>query len=478
MAVERMSKVLLVNTNTEKAPYPVPPLGLCIIASVIKNEHEVMVYDGTFDEGRALIGLLSEFKPDYIGATIRNIDDMDVVNPTSYIESIKHKFITPILESGNAPLILGGSGFSILPEFYLDHYSADYGVAGEGEIVFPDLLHCLDRGGDPSAVAGVFTRDDAGVMPCRTFDMMKLPFSEIDRKIDYPPYRGRGSYPIQTKRGCAHRCVYCTYKRIEGCRYRTRPPVHIADEIEQAQQRLGQLTFEFVDSTFNDPPGHAEGICRELAVRKLSLRLRTMGINPCNATSELFDLMCLSGFAQIDCTPDTASSRMLASLKKNFKLPDLIRTANLVREYDMPTMWFFIFGGPGETEETIRETFAFIDSCVSGKDMVHMTCGLRIYPGTDLHGTALEEKMIEPDDMLAEACFYFSKELGRDRLLSIINDASRARPNCVPVAETAPSPKMMSEAVRMREEMHLNEPLFRTLLRLRYRMLGKEMPSQ
>jgi radical SAM superfamily enzyme YgiQ (UPF0313 family) len=478
MAACRMSKVLLINTNTEKSPYPVPPLGLCIIASVIKNGHEVMVYDGTFDEGNSLIGLLSDFKPDYIGATIRNIDDMDVVNPTSYIESIKRKFINPILESGNASLILGGSGFSILPKFFLDHYSSDYGVAGEGETIFPDLLSCLDQGGDPSTVPGVLTRDNAGGMPHRTFDMMHLPFSEIDRKIDYSPYRGRGSYPIQTKRGCAHRCVYCTYNRIEGCRYRKRHPAHIADEIEQAQQRLGPLTFEFVDSTFNDPSGHAEAICRELAGRKLGLRLRTMGINPCNASSDLFDLMCSSGFTQIDCTPDTASSHMLKSLKKNFTLSDLIRNAKLVREFDMPTMWFFIFGGPGETEETIRETFAFIDSYVRGKDMVHMTCGLRIYPWTDLHRLALEEKIIEPDDTLADARFYFSKELGKDKLISMINEASRIRPNCVPVAETAPSPEMMSEAVRMRDEMRLNEPMFRTLLRLRYRMLGKEMPLQ
>ena len=473
-----MSKVLLINTNMEKKPYPVPPLGICLIASAIRKDHEVMVYDGAFDHGKGLACLVSDFRPDYIGVTIRNIDDMDILNPTSYIEPILQTFIKPVRETTDAPLILGGSGFSIFPEYFMDYYRADYGVSGEGEAVFPDLLHCLENGKDPSCVPGVFSLKKAGSAPTRAFDLVNLPFSEIDLKIDYGPYRGRSSYPIQTKRGCSHRCIYCTYNCIEGYHYRTRLPAHIADEIEQTAERLGPVTFEFVDSTFNDPPGHAEAICRELAKRSLGLRLRTMGINPCNASPELFELMLSSGFAQIDCTPDTASPAMLSSLRKNFTLADLTKTARLVREFDMPTMWFFIFGGPGETEETIRESFEFIDSWVSGKDMVHMTCGLRVYPGTDLHLSALKEKIVHPGDPLTDARFYVSKELGREKLISLIKEAALARPNCVPVTESTPSPQMMSDAAMMREQMLLTEPMFRSLLRLRYRMFGREMPCQ
>jgi len=200
-----------------------------------------------------------------------------------------------------------------------------------------------------------------------------------------------------------------------------------------------------------------------------------MGINPCNTSPELFMLMRKAGFAQIDCTPDTASPSMLASLGKNFTHADLKNAARIIRETDMPTMWFFIFGGPGETAETIDESFDFIDECISRKDMVHMTCGMRIYPGTALHRRALDDGIVGPGDDLTETRFYISPRLGQDRLIKIINDKSRARPNCVPVMETTPSPEMMREAVKMREEARLTEPMFRTLLRLRYRMFGKEM---
>ena len=309
----------------------------------------------------------------------------------------------------------------------------------------------------------------------RYLDLAKLPFSEIDKKIDYAPYRARGSYPVQTKRGCSHRCVYCTYNCIEGYRYRVRPPEQVAEEIAQAAGRLGDVTFEFVDSTFNDPPGHAEGICRAINRRGLNIRLRTMGINPCNATQELFDLMIAAGFAQIDCTPDSASPRMLVNLGKNFTLEELENTARIVRGSDIPTMWFFIFGGPGENEDTMRETFDFIDRSISGKDMVHMTCGLRIYPGTGLYRRAIEDGTLAPGDPATDTVFYISRDLGRDRLFELITEASRARPNCVPVMETEPPPEMMRAAMELRKERRLTEPMFRTLLRLRYRMFGREM---
>ncbi len=472
-----MKKVFLVNTNTETRPYPVPPLGLCLLAASIEKEYEVRIYDGTFRGGDGLAGEVSEFAPDYIALSIRNIDNMDILHPTNYMEPIARDFVVPIRGVTDAPVILGGSAFSIFPDHYMSLYGADYGVRGEGEGIFPRLLRCLDGGGDVLSLPGIHAGGRTGNAPATGyFDLGRLPFSEIDKKLDFNPYLTRGAYPVQTKRGCAHLCVYCTYACIEGRQYRLRSPEEIADEIEGAMKRLGNVTFEFVDSTFNDPPGHAEAICRELSRRRLGLRLRTMGINPCNASPELFSAMIAAGFTQIDCTPDTASSVMLRTMRKNFTLEDLKRAARMVRDSCIPTIWFFMFGGPGETEETMRETFDFIDACIDGKDMVHMTCGLRIYPGTALHGIAVEEGIVTPEDPLIEPRFYLSGGMRRDGLLDFLGKEARLRPNCVPVTETSPPPGMMREAMKHREEGDLDEPMFRTLLRLRYRSFGREMP--
>ena len=471
-----MKNVLLVNTNTEKNPYPVPPLGLCILAGILKKTYNVHVYDGMFDNGNNLAGVIEKYNPDYVGVSIRNIDNMDVINPANYMIPVLESFIKPIRRATEAPLILGGSAFSIFPRHFMNLYQADYGIIGEAENAFPQLLKCLEQGGNPGEIPFVWVKNAVALnTQASSVELNANPYSDIDLCIDYAPYRARSSYPVQTKRGCAHQCIYCTYNCIEGTTYRTRSPELIAEEIRLATERLGTGSFEFVDSTFNDPPGHAEAICREIIRTGINVRLRTMGINPCNASRELFGLMRGAGFSQIDCTPDTASPSMLVSLGKNFTREDLENTALIIRETAMPTMWFFIFGGPGETDATIRESFDFIDSCIGKMDMVHMTCGMRIYPGTGLHRLAIEHGMIDRDDDLTETRFYFSPGIGRDRLFAMINEASRTRPNCVPVMESTPSAEMMREAMRLREEERLDEPMFRTLLRIRYRMFGKEM---
>jgi hypothetical protein len=469
-------KILLVNTNTEKAPYPVPPVGLCLLLAVLEKNYETLVFDGLFTPFQDLPGVIRNFGPHYIGLGIRNIDNLVCANSFYYIDALYENFVKPIRDCTEVPVIAGGSGFSVFPFDLLKRLGLDYGIAGEGEEAFPALLEGLENKTDVSSIPGVVTRSTSRktFIPNRlSFDLGALPFSSIDRCVDFSPYRNRGAYAIQTKRGCGHQCVYCTYPCIEGAAYRRRPPQSIADEIEQAHERLGNVMFEFVDSTFNDPPGHAEEICREIIKRNMKVRLRTMGINPANTSRELFDLMLAAGFSQIDCTPDSASAAMLKDLGKNFTIADLEKTARLIREADLPTMWFFILGGPGENKTTIQETFAFIDRWVCPFDMAYLMAGMRIYPNTQLHRIALSEGLVSPDDSLLKPLFYISPNAPMETIDMMMTAASQKMPNCIPASQSVPSPEMMKRALEMRTENRLDEPMFRTLLRVRREMMNK-----
>ena len=488
-----MKKVLLVNANLERAPYPVPPLGLALVAEGLAAAGYVpRLFDGAFADPAALPAVARDFQPDYVGLGVRNIDDVVMDGTTCYVDGIRDKFIGPLRAATAAPLILGGAGFSIFPVPLMDLLAADYGLVGEGERRFPELLRALDAGEPVDGLPGVVCRGKAGATPGipatpspslpalprsgsvlprsgAASDPLVTPFANLDRWIDFAPYRARGAYPIQTKRGCAHECLYCSYAGIEGPRYRLRDPAAVVDEMSQAQQRLGSVMFEFVDSTFNDPPEHALAVCREITARGLEFRLRTMGVNPARLSAALIHAMREAGFVQMDCTPDSASPSMLDRLRKNFSLADLERAARCIRDAQLPTMWFFLFGGPGENEQTVRETFAFVDRCIEPLDMVHMTAGLRIYPGTGLHRVALQEGIVDASDDLLRPRFYVSPQLGKDRLRELLADAAARRPNCVPADESSPPPEMLREAALWREKEGLTEPMFRTLLRVRRR---------
>ena len=86
------------------------------------------------------------------------------------------------------------------------------------------------------------------------------------------------SYLIQTKRGCSHRCIYCTYSQLlEGRHYRLRTPLEVVDELEEAYYRYQIKTFEFVDSIFNDPIDYCVEILEEISRRPWQASFSTWG---------------------------------------------------------------------------------------------------------------------------------------------------------------------------------------------------------
>lgn len=466
-----MKRVLLINTNTCKVPYPVAPLGLCLLAGALEDAFDVRLFDGAFRGGDGLVDAVRDFQPDVVGLSIRNVDDMVPQGGTHFLAGVREDFLRPLRDATRVPLVLGGSAFSLYPNHLMEAFGADWGIVGEGEQAFPALLDALRDGRDPSGLPGVAGRRHDGsvfVNPPRCLaGPLTTPRADVDRRIDFAPYRRLGSYPVQARRGCTHGCIYCTYPSVEGRSYRLRDPADIAAEIGEAAARLPGVTFELVDSTFNDPPGHAEAICREIVARAPGVRLRTMGVNPGGVTDTLLDLMRSAGFAQIDCTPDSASPRMIRSMGKNFTHGELVQAARRIRRIGMPTVWFFLFGGPGEDDGTLAETIRFIDDEIAPEDLVLMGMGLRIYPGTPLHRVALREGMVAPGDDLVDQAFYVAPALGFDGLLQRLDEAAATRPNCLPPGENTPTPAMLREAVELRTREGLVEPMFRTLLRIR-----------
>ena len=73
-----------------------------------------------------------EFQPDFVGISLRNIDDVLIRQREKFYDELA-PFTATIRQHSQAPVVLGGSGFSIFPEKLLALTGADYGIAGEGE---------------------------------------------------------------------------------------------------------------------------------------------------------------------------------------------------------------------------------------------------------------------------------------------------------------------------------------------------------
>ena len=118
-----------------------------------------------------------------------------------------------------------------------------YAVAGDGGRASVALGGALWSGGPNEAMPGL-VRDNNGTVtftpPGEDADLDSLPPPALHRWIDLARYQRHGAtIPIQTKRGCVYKCVYCTYRNGEGWGYRTRPPEPVADANEEPKSEAG-----------------------------------------------------------------------------------------------------------------------------------------------------------------------------------------------------------------------------------------------
>jgi hypothetical protein len=90
-------------------------------------------------------------------------------------------------------------------------------------------------------------------------------------------------------------------------------------------------------------------------------------------------------------------------------------------------MGFLLLGGPGETLETVAESLAFADSLEL--EMLKITMGIRIYPGTELEKTAREEGRIAEGDDLLQPRFYLARGL-EEGLAPTVHAWMAKRPFC------------------------------------------------
>ncbi|MEK6621713.1 MAG: cobalamin B12-binding domain-containing protein, partial [Planctomycetota bacterium] len=147
-------KILLISANNERHPYPVAPIGIAYIAKALQDKgHAVRLTDLCFvEDGRSSIAkTLQDFNPDVIGISIRNIDNLTYHKSVFYMPGIR-RIVDFLKTRTSAPLVVGGSGFSIFPEEVLRYLALETGIVGEGETAFVQLLDVIEHGGSPSHI--------------------------------------------------------------------------------------------------------------------------------------------------------------------------------------------------------------------------------------------------------------------------------------------------------------------------------------
>jgi len=406
-------RILIVNSTRLIRPPFLMPLGICQVAAAAEaKDHIVRLLDLCFvrnPESR-LRQEIKALKPDCVGVSIGYADDS---NPECTARSLRE--LTGIMDTirrfTDAYVVIGGCGVNMAAREILELTSADYAIVGEGESAFLGLIDSLSSGNPPAEkIISAF---------CDTETLARFGFpGEIIERLNLNPYLRYGvSAPIETKR-----VVHIDGTDLQAAEHKTvrqKPPVVVADEIMTAAD-FGISSIEFADAEFNVPQSHAIHVCEELIRRRNRVPLHTSSLTPRDVSVRLFRLMEDAGFCGVGSYVESASDEVLERGKKGYTANDIAHTVQSARHTSMAKMWVFVFGAPGETEETANETLQFIRKHVDPHDVVVVSSGIRIVPGTDLARLALKEGIISADEDLLYPTYYFSPMLSRDRLAKLI----------------------------------------------------------
>jgi hypothetical protein len=96
-------------------------------------------------------------------------------------------------------------------------------------------------------------------------------------------------------------------------------------------------------------------------------------------------------------------------MNKRFDSKAVREFSSMLADEGIGQIGFQLLGGPGETKESVIESFEFVDSLPL--NVVKLSIGVRIYPHTALAKTAVDEGVIAPDDDLLQPRFYIQKGL-------------------------------------------------------------------
>ncbi|MBM4017601.1 MAG: radical SAM protein [Planctomycetes bacterium] len=457
----------LINTN-RMAPL-VAPIGLDYVAAAARGagiRTEVLDLAPAADPASALRRHFASARPRLVGVTFRNVDDCFWPSAGWFVPALGET-VAAVRALTDAPIVVGGVGFSIFAEEIVRQAGADFGVRGDGEEAVVRLYRELQGSRPrPEAVPGLVWRDGGRLRsnPPAWGEPLAVPAARD--AIDNAAYfRLGGQGAVETKRGCDRRCLYCADPLAKGPRVRLRDPREAADEVA-ALAGQGVDVLHLADSEFNLPRDHATAVCEELVRRGLGRRVRWyayLAVRPFDAA--LADAMRRAGCAGINFTADSAAEAMLAAYRQPHGRDEIAQAVRLCRERGMAVMLDLLLGGPDETPATAAETIRFVKR--ADPDCAGAALGVRIYPHTAMYerlaaggpletNPGLRRRYGGPVD-LVRPTFYISPALG-ERPAALVRDLIGGDPRFFEPAEEA-APAAAAEAGAAGYNYNDNTPL-------------------
>ena len=282
---------------------------------------------------------------------------------------------------------------------------ADVLVSGDGELAIFDALQ-------PEA-SGVIDGDDPRgglLLTSETYDATPYPARHL---VDLPSYRydidGRPATSLIAQLGCPFGCGFCGGRNANALRMiRTRSIQSIVDEVRLLYRVYGYTGFMFYDDELNVNKDVVPLMSALADLQdELGVDFRFRGFVKAQLfTAPQAAAMFRAGFRWMLTGFESGAPRILQNINKRSTQDENSRCVDLAREAGLKIKALMSIGHPGETEETVQDTYEWLRR-VAPEDF---DCTLiTTYPGTPYYDEAV------PHPQLPGVWTYTYKKTG-DRL--------------------------------------------------------------
>lgn len=376
------------------------PLGLAYVAShIVAAGHEVEVIPCEtmhFDPGH-IFSRLYRTKADVFGITAMYPEIDLAADMVRVIRGVRKK----------STIILGGILPTTLPEFSLRKTGADIAVKGEAELTIVNLLDRLQDGTTAlDEVKGLAWIDHVGQFhetgePEIIEDLAKIrlplrgafPTDRIAGQYFYPQDNGCVVAEVITSRGCPFHCNFCY--SVSRPRYRNVDDVF--GEIEGLVRYYGVNSLNFLDENFVLNRKRMELLCEGIKRRNLQLMFSTTA-RASTVNEDIVGVLYDAGCRCVNIGLESGNQRMLDTMNKGVTTEQNMKAVEIARRAGMFVEYPCMVGNIGETEESMRSTFAMLKDLAWGDFQWRFPFFCTPYPGTEIYRYAVEKGLIVSDE--------------------------------------------------------------------------------
>ncbi len=298
-------------------------------------------------------------------------DDFDLVAISTFTAQFKEALVVADhYVQRKIPVVMGGITVSSLVAETRAHSVSV--VVGEGEPLWSEVLRDFSAGN----LKPVYAKTPSG-----DFDLRHAPMPRFD--LLEPEKYNR--IPVQTSRGCPHKCEFCASSILLTPRYKLKPVEKVIAELQHIKSIWPHPFIEFADDNSFVHREHYKRLLREMT--RENLRWFTEADVRVAEDEELLGLMRDSGCQQVLIGLESPGRQSLngVELKNNWKLHQQHRykaAIEKIQSYGITVNGCFILGLDGDTPEVFDDVLAFVRE--SGLYEVQITF-LTPFPGTPLY---------------------------------------------------------------------------------------------